>query len=468
MKNWIDANVSSAALARFEQTLKNGGTQLHCIEIFEKDQCVVRWGVKPYDCEDKRELYSLSKSFVSTAVGLAFDRGLVHPDDLLSKFFPQQVAAQTDERWKRVRVRHLMSMSTGHGECPMYRMALSTDAVQAFFDAPLVYEPGSKFIYSTGASCMMGEIVRRACGQSAPDLLAQELFEPLGIENIWWEGCEDGLCQGGTGLKISCDDLAKLGRLYCNKGLWGQKRILSEEWVDMASARQISNEGNGTEDWCAGYGFQFWRNDRMGYRGDGAFGQLCVIVPERQTVVAMMAESLDMSSELNAVWALLEELHSKETGAGLSEQYPLTVAGSAEALDTGWLACDENSMGFTRIRLKTEQDQLRLTLCDGERTQTLRADQKNWTENSLWASGFRPMLYRQMPRTQCTLQRIAACWYQEGEDRVIECRMLNTPHRFLWRLTPDHGGLQIRLVSPLDIFGSASFWTAHPLQNDQK
>lgn len=91
------------------------GVQLHALEIFEKNECMVRWAVAPYSCGDKREMYSLSKSFTSTAAGVAFGMGKLHPDDRVLDWFPEYASlCSGDARWSRLRVGHVLSMNTGH------------------------------------------------------------------------------------------------------------------------------------------------------------------------------------------------------------------------------------------------------------------------------------------------------------------------------------------------------------------
>lgn len=464
MENWISEEISRKALERFDGELRRTGTQLHSLILYRDGQCLAHWGIAPYSCRDKREVYSLSKSFTSTAVGLAFDRGALHPDDPLSRFFPQQVAAQQDPRWQRVRLRHLLSMTVGHAACPMAHMAFAPDSVQAFFSTPLEYEPGEHFAYSTGAGCILAEVVRRATGWTVPDFLARELYAPMGIENSSWDTCRDGHCQGGTGLKASAEDVAKLGLLYCQNGMWNGKRLLSPQWVEMAGAIQARNDGNGTPDWCAGYGFQFWKNAKAGFRGDGAFGQLCVILPEQKTVAVVLAESVNMTAELNAVWSLLRCCGREDAGKGLPTAYPPPMQEGGhtenEAWDSGWLTCGENPMGFTSLRLCAENGGLELTLCDGERAQTLRADGAHWTENLLWAKEFRPLLYRQMPRTEYTCQRLAVACRRLADGWVLDCRMLNAPHQFQWQFQKSGETLEIQIHGRVDVFGAAGAWCA--------
>ena len=135
---------------------------------------------------------------------------------------------------------------------------------------------------------------------SVPEVLARYVFPVLGIDDFHWDICRDGHCQGGTGLHISCEDVAKLGLLYLGKGVYNGQRVLSEEWVEMATSKQTESKG-GTPDWQAGYGFQFWRNAQEGFRADGAFGQLCLVLPEREIVISVITETEETKDEFDAI-----------------------------------------------------------------------------------------------------------------------------------------------------------------------
>jgi hypothetical protein len=95
--------------------------------------------------------------------------------------------------------------------------------------------------------------------------------------------------------------VAKLGQLYLNKGVWEGQQLLPEGWADTATAFQVSNGTDPDSDWNQGYGFQFWRS-RHGFRGDGAFGQFCIVLPEFKAVIAITSGDSNMQRMLNAVW----------------------------------------------------------------------------------------------------------------------------------------------------------------------
>lgn len=521
MEQVIHASVSRTALMRFARAAHRIGVQLHALEIFENDVCIVRWAVAPYRCDDKREVYSLSKSFTSTAVGVAYGMGVLSPGDLVLDYFPEYAPLCADDaRWSRLRVGHVLSMNTGHAACVMPKTVFAEDGMRAFFEQPLSHEPGSFFAYNTAATCVAAELVRRTTGRTVPELLARTVFPALGIESFRWEQCADGRCQGGTGLSVSCDDVAKLGLLYLHEGEWQGKQILPRAWAHMVSRLHSSNEGNGTPDWCAGYGYQFWLNRRGGYRGDGAFGQLCVILPEKHCVASVAAECTDMSAELNVLWGLLEHLHDGEGGCagftsegfadaaanssstpatsaaltasaisevsagpaapgtdaepdgaaascaaeptGLPERYEPAGALDGKTIDTGWLDMLPNPVGFTGVRVTADRTCARVQFSDEFGVQCVEAPSGKWRENVLFAKNFRPAIVQQMPRTGRSPLRFAAAAHSEADALALECRSLNTPHAFTMRISPWEDGLQIELISPLNVFGEEKLLRAKP------
>jgi hypothetical protein len=124
----------------------------------------------------------------------------------------------------------------------------------------------------------------------------------LGIEHPTWETSPQGISAGGFGLSIRSEDIARFGQLYLQRGKWQGKQLLPEAWVDAATARQTSNGSNPKSDWDQGYGYQFWRCRHGAYRGDGAFGQYCVVMPEQDAVLAITSGVRNMQFVLDLVW----------------------------------------------------------------------------------------------------------------------------------------------------------------------
>jgi CubicO group peptidase (beta-lactamase class C family) len=174
---------------------------------------------------------------------------------------------------------------------------------------------------------MLSAIVKKVTGETVVDYLRPRLFEPLGIENPEWGSSPQGVTLGGWGLKIRTEDIAKFGHLYLQKGRWNGKQIVPAAWVELATGRQVSNGSNPNSDWEQGYGFQFWRCRHGAFRGDGANGQFCIVLPDEDAVIAITADTRDMQAQLNVVWEkLLPAFVARELPVNKQEQLKLAEA----------------------------------------------------------------------------------------------------------------------------------------------
>ena len=266
-------------------------------------QVVAEGWWSPYHAQVRHSLYSLSKSFTSTAVGLAIAEGKLSIDDEVLKFFPGDAPAEPSDNLKAMRVSDLLRMSTGQQTEPP-----RTDKepwAKTFLAHKVPFKPGTHFLYNTSATYMQSAIVQQATGQTVLDYLQPRLFGPLGIENPTWEASPQGISTGGYGLSIHTEDIAKFGQLYLQKGKWHDKQLVPASWIEAATARQTSNGSNPNSDWDQGYGYQFWRCRHGAYRGDGAFGQYCIVLPEQDAVIAITSGVKDMPGVLNLVWEKL-------------------------------------------------------------------------------------------------------------------------------------------------------------------
>jgi CubicO group peptidase (beta-lactamase class C family) len=293
--------VPPSALLAFLDEAGSKIDALHSFLLMRHGQVVAEGWWSPYEAQSRHELYSLSKSFTSTAVGLAIADGKLSLDDAVLKFFPEDAPPQPSTNLKAMRVHDLLRMSTGHQSEPS--LASSKQPwVKAFLAHPVPFKPGTHFLYNTAATYMLSAIVQKATGQTVFDYLRPRLFEPLGIENPTWGSSPQGITLGGYGLSIRTEDIARFGQLYLRKGRWGERQLVPAAWVASATARQTSNGSNPHSDWEQGYGYQFWRCRRDIYRGDGAFGQFCIVMPQQDAVLAITSGTRDMQAVLNVVW----------------------------------------------------------------------------------------------------------------------------------------------------------------------
>ena len=292
--------VSSSAILSFIESADKDIDSLHSFMLLRHGHVVAEGWWSPYTAQSPHSLYSLSKSFTSTAVGLAIAEGKLSVDDEVLKFFPEDAPSNPSDNLKAMRVSDLLRMSTGHQTEPP--RPDNQPWTKAFLAHPVPFKPGTHFLYNTSATYMLSAIVQKATGQTVLEYLRPRLFEPLGIEHPTWETSPQGITAGGYGLSIRTEDIARFGQLYLQKGKWQGRQLVPEAWIEAATARQTSNGSSPNSDWDQGYGYQFWRCRNGVYRGDGAFGQYCIVLPEQDAVIAITSGVRDMQAVLNLIW----------------------------------------------------------------------------------------------------------------------------------------------------------------------
>jgi CubicO group peptidase (beta-lactamase class C family) len=302
--------VSSATVLAFIEAADKQVDTMHSFMLVRHGQVIAEGWWKPEAADKLHVMHSLSKSFTSTAVGLAVAEGKLSIDDPVLKFFPEDAPAEPSAFLKAMRVRDLLTMSTGHEKNANFTP--SEPWVKTFLNQPVPFKPGTHFLYNSPATHMLSAIVTKVTGQTVQDYLKPRLFEPLGIEKFAWGSSPQGNTEGGWGLEVTTEDIAKFGQLYLQHGKWNGKQLVPTAWIEQATSKQVSNGSDPEKDWDQGYGFQFWRCRHGAYRGDGAHGQFCVVLPEQDAVIAITANTRDMQAELNLVWDKLLPAFQKE------------------------------------------------------------------------------------------------------------------------------------------------------------
>jgi CubicO group peptidase (beta-lactamase class C family) len=310
--------ISSSAVLEFIKAIEQHTHPLDAVQGFmllRHGNVAAEGWWEPYGPQFPHSMYSLSKSFTSTAIGLAVSEGRLTVDDFVLKFFADDSPSTPSQNLRSMRVRHLLSMNTGHREDTTKYVFPGEDDnwARAFLSLPVEYRPGTWFVYNTAATYMLSAIITKLTGESLLDYLRPRLFDPLGIENPSWETDPRGINLGGTGLHIKLEDIARFGQMYLQKGMWQGKRIVPEPWIDEATKATSDNSNTQTNpDWTVGYGYQFWRCRHNAYRGDGAFGQYCIVMPEQDAVLTMISGVQNMQTVLDKVWKhLLPAMQTK-------------------------------------------------------------------------------------------------------------------------------------------------------------
>ena len=301
--------VSSEGILAFVEAADRQVKTMHSFMLVRHGLVVAEAWWKPESAEKPHQMWSLSKSFTSTAVGLAVEEGKLKLDDKVLSFFPEQAPPVVPENLQKMTVKDLLTMTCGHDKEVKLSLTDTTPWVQAFLAHPVPHAPGTHFQYNTPGTHMLSAIVGKVTGQTVLEYLKPRLFTPLGIQSPEWRASPQGNTLGGWGLMVRTEDIAKFGQLYLQKGQWQNKPLVPASWVAQATVKQVPNDAGKphpeTSDWAQGYGFQFWRSRHGAYRGDGKDGQFCLVLPEKDAVIAITANTGDMQQELNVVWDVL-------------------------------------------------------------------------------------------------------------------------------------------------------------------
>lgn len=307
--------VSSQAICAWIDASEKALDALHGFVLLRHGKLVAEGYWKPYARDRTHMLYSHSKSFTATAVGFLVDEGKVDLDERVADIFPEKLPAKPSDNLLRMRVRDLLTMNTGSERDSTGALASAADGdwVKAFLAHPVEKNPGTWFVYNTGATYMLSALVEKRSGEKLMDFLGSRLFAPLGIEKAWSTTCPKGIACGGYGMNMTTRELAAFGQFCLQRGRWNGRQLLSTDWMALMTAKQTETRNDPKGDWGRGYGFQFWRCRPAGvYRADGARGQFTIIMPEQDVVLSLTAGVDDMQRELSLVWEhLLPALKDK-------------------------------------------------------------------------------------------------------------------------------------------------------------
>jgi CubicO group peptidase (beta-lactamase class C family) len=298
------AGVRASGIADFLDAVEaDHRIEPHGLIVQRHGRRVVEGYWAPHAARHSRLVYSLSKSFTGTALGLQIGEGRLSLDDLVSDHLPEFFDDATPDATRRMRIRHIASMASGHAAETLFDAytADPDDPVRGFLRIRPDAEPGTVFAYNQPPVLTLARILQRLAGERLVDYLRPRVLDPIGAGELRWRQLPEGFDMGFSGVYTDLDTVARLGQLYLDDGVWNGRRVLPEGWVAQASTVQTPNGGWEQMDWQQGYGFQFWMS-RHGYRGDGAFGQFMVILPDHDAVVAMYSCTDEMQVILDAMW----------------------------------------------------------------------------------------------------------------------------------------------------------------------
>ena len=268
-----------------------------------------------YQNTNLHTLQSVTKSVTSILLGIAIDEGLISSvDSSMLTYFKSYVMDPEADRKKAIRVYDLLTMQSGikwdeenydeaSNSCIL--MEGSQDWIQFVLDQPMDTIPGTTFEYNSGASMLLGKIVREATGKRIDDWAEEKLFAPLGIEDYYWKVTPKGEIDTEGGLYLSAHDLAKIGYLMLQNGQWEDRQLVSEEWVKASLLPHVDFNGE------SGYGYQWWvpshhEGDAKIFAGNGYGGQFLMVAPEYQTLVVFNGWNIHDQPEKSS-WLVLSD-----------------------------------------------------------------------------------------------------------------------------------------------------------------
>lgn len=427
------------------------GLQIHSFMLVRHGQVLCEGYYDPYTPDQLQTVFSLSKTFTSVAVGIAEGEGRIGLDEKVIDIFDDEVAAAgitPGEELKSLTLRHLLRMSTGQPEEPSGERCWE-DMRVAFLKQAFTDMPGEVFRYNTIATYMLSAALKKK-GIDLEDYLQEKLLTPMGISGTRWMRDPHDICTGGFGLSLVPEVIAKLGICLLNDGKWGDEQLISRNYVAAATRPQIYQAPDvlGYGDWNAGYGYQMWMCINGCFRGDGMYGQLCIMDRRTDTVLAMTALVHDMGNEMQVYYNNVLNAYQPdplpEDAAAMAElnarlatlRYERTLPeDNGSAIPASVLGRYEN-LPVGEFILSLEGDVLTMT----RQGVTMKAARGAWQRNDV-----PPMLGELTFRDMTTPSPVVMAWGVKDGALILRQFEIEGMEEVTLTFKPVDGGVNLRL-----------------------
>lgn len=415
--------------------------QLHSIAIAREGEAFARGWWAPYRPDRKHLLYSCSKSVTATTIASLAADGLLGLDDPVLDRLPTAAlaaAGEIAEVWRRVTVRHCLTMTVGHAaEAWADSIAEADEPLVPLLANPPDGEPGTVFAYNQVATYLLSRVAENVTGSTLDVLAFDRVLGPLGATDLDWERDAAGHPFGFTGARVRTDDLHALAQLWLDGGTSGARGIVPSAWVAEASRPFLPVEPDPASDWANGYGQSFWIA-RHGYRADGAYGQYGIVLPEQRVTVAITSEVLDMQEPLDLLWQHLlpaiDRAGSPDADARLAERLaelslPALSGAGAQPEPRTWPVDPGSDLTTAITAVDVDADGSTLTLVRDGGDLTFSVGNGAWVDSEATVEAIR------LPASA------SGGWDADGGFSA-EVRLVETPHSF--RVTAGPGGALLR------------------------
>jgi len=349
--------VSSSGIIDFLNAIDTGRQEIHSFMFLRHGKVIAEGWWNPYGPDYRHLMYSASKTFTATAIGLAVTEGRLKLTDKVISFFPYSLPDTIGNNMKDLTVQNLLTMSVGQ-DPPATLAGIDEDWITAFIKNEPVHKPGTVFKYNNMATFMLSAIIQQVTGETLFEYLKPRIFYPLSIRGIDWDKNPQGIDLGLMGLRLRTEDMAKFGQLLMQNGKWNNKQLIPEAWVKEATSFKIESNDPSNKtpkeinDWGQGYCYQMWRGRNNSVRLDGMAGQFVILFPDKDAIVVLTANARNTQEQLNMVHDYLipaiksnkalpgneesyKELQKKQSVLGLKPQLPQTTGSGFEAKISG-------------------------------------------------------------------------------------------------------------------------------------
>lgn len=379
--------VPSGAVIAMLDHLKRSEVNIHGLCLMRGDAIFAEGYWKPFHKKSLHRMYSITKSFVSVAIGLLQEEGRLTLDDPICAHFPEKLSGPPHPFLAETTIRHMLCMTSPHWSTT-YKISESNDWVRTFFEVEPTHRPGTAFSYDTSASLVLAALVEKLSGKALLDYLREKVLDKLDFsQEAYILPDPAGISHGGSGLVCTLEDIYTFAYVCMNNGRLGDSQLLPETYLKEATSKQIDTSFLAPINEKQGYGYQFWRSRHGGFTLYGMGGQLAVCFPKQKLIFATMADTIpnpaDMQTMYDAFWTHIFPFveHSSGTCEPLPEE-PALYAQLAERLEELEITpgvrgsktsplekavqdkkyvLDENPMGLEYFILHFEDE--RFTLC---------------------------------------------------------------------------------------------------------
>lgn len=318
-------DINEETLLKLDPIIRSQYNNINGIIIVHKGNIVLERYYNGYGINDKFHVASITKSILNALIGIAIDKKYIKSiEERVLDFFPEYTFSSHDEQKNKVTLHNLLTMTTPYPfedwKEPLDKLCTQADWVKYTLDS--LGEDGEigKFKYSTAGAHLISAIITRSTGKCARDFANEYLFKPIGIKPIsdykvdkfdyeylfgkklkGWPHDPNGNSTGGWGLNLTTRDMAKLGLLYLNNGIWNDKQILSKNWI-----KESTTMHEGENDFMSyKYGYLWWlqKDDVFSYSAIGDGGNMICCIPEKDLVVAISCEIIPQTNDR---WELIK------------------------------------------------------------------------------------------------------------------------------------------------------------------